>query len=114
MTNLQKLETAIRKALPELMELEPFTKPELELKLRHGINVSQSYKHEIDILHLLRWLDTLGKDYRLSTNGGLFRFYFGSEAINGKWICFAKLDLSKPLLSQQSQDVIDELVKFVK
>lgn len=107
MTNLQKLETAIREALSELMELKPFTKPELELKSRHGINISQPYKHEIDILHLLRWLDIINDKHS-------FQYSITDTSLyTTRPFKTYKLDLSKPLLSQQSQEVIDELVKLI-
>lgn len=103
--NLEKLENAIRQALPELMEVIPFTDLEVKMVAEYYIDLEADYKHQVTIIHLLRWLDTLmSSNFSLGTNGLLQDH---KEAV----IYF--LDLSKPLLSQQSDEVIDELVKLV-
>lgn len=134
MNNIQKLESAIRSAIPELMELsegcrytisgihgvytyigtigelgmqevfsiydnEPDT-CDLEWFERQQINIAG---HPITLLHLLRWLGEIG--YAKLDSDFILRFMGLNEM---QW------DYSKPLLSQQSDEVIDELVKLLK
>ena len=126
MTNLEKLETAIRQALPELMELTEGCQVSYNGKIGTvtKVNILESFRlieinymqffyvpeqmpiigHPITLLHLLRWL-------------GMKEYYTG--LYNEGSLCFdeidnIKIDLSKTLLSQQSEEVINELVKLLK
>lgn len=128
MTNLQKLETAIREALPELMEFS-YGVEVRHTRKRDGQSITlrpsvipdikpeewEIIGHPVTILDLLRWLDIVlnNEDKYYSTDMSLTGVISVKEYDNNRVLIF-RLDLSKPLLSQQSQDVIDELVKFVK
>lgn len=112
MTNLQKLEAAIRKALPELMELS-YGVEVRHTRKRDGQSITlrpsvipdvkpdewEIIGHPVTLLHLLRWLGE-------SKYVDILAIMRVNDAF--------KLDLSKPLLSQQSEEVIDELVKLVE
>ena len=116
MTNLQKLETAIREALPELMELSYGVEVIVTSK-KHGTSLTMRPRdipenkpdeweiigHPVMLLHLLRWLDIACIEGTSNFDGTV-------------WLkkTVIKLDYSKPLLSQQSDEVIDNLVKLVK
>ena len=121
MTYLQKLETAIRKALPELMELSYGVEVIVTSK-KHGTSLTMRPRdipenkpdeweiigHPVTILHLLRWLDIV-------CNKHSFQYSITDTCLyTTRPFKTYKLNLSKPLLSQQSQEVIDELVKLVK
>lgn len=139
--NYEKLETAIRQALPELMELTEgcevqfsmytydckgvilnsgqdecyvlLTKSTgLEVK-HHSLEFvkrkSTIIGHPITILHLLRWLSKNDKYLGLDFDSVLV---FSPRSI--KWVehhCIS-IDLSKPLLRDQSEEVINQLVKL--
>ena len=138
--NLQKLETAIREALPELMELsegcellirddnEPVRymghigeeketmflideDGEPEFLLDDGEIDKVDIKiigHPVTILHLLRWLDRINDKHS-------FQYSVTDTSLyTTKPFKTYKLDLSKPHISQQSDEVIDNLVKLVK
>lgn len=119
--NLQKLETAIRTALPELMELTEgcdvmtggkiFTigkdakvvwpnKKEIEINGK-WLNTFLIVGKPVTLLHLLRWLDKLDRIYRMDADGELNDVtWFNNKN-------FGFLDLSKTLLRDQSKEVID-------
>ena len=123
MTNLQKLESAIREALPELMELSEgcIVNTWNNGKFRAGVDIVipkvipvhwEIIGHPVTLLHLLRWLEI---DRIVSLRGsGTINEYQSCSRYNDDWYEITQLDLSKPLLSQQDQNVIDELVKLVK
>jgi hypothetical protein len=130
MTNLEKLENEIRKALPELMELtegcelEYMGKKCVATKVSPLINVVElnycTYLytgenhtilgHPITILHLLRWLGTEKREASSLHWQGYLLDKWGNalHSLNN-----VKLDLSNPLLRDQSEEVINELVKLI-
>ena len=130
MNNLEKLESEIRKALPELMELTEGCeiKHENQVLTIDGYNITnnrnQIYNqkmgywllsdeydiigHPINILHLLRWVDKIPTIYcALDCDGELCIAQKGGKEY------IVTLDLSKPLLKDQSDEVINELVKLI-
>ena len=134
MTNLEKLEAAIRQALPELMELTEgcriyydgnvFTISNnitVDRKIIYNNLTKEHYLsdeydiigHPITILHLLRWFDLKASFdtnlflVTLHTDGELQLLYSNAYVNN------YQLDLTNPLLSQQSESVINELVKLI-
>lgn len=137
MTNIQKLESAIRQALPELMELSEGCIVQSDIhgkgivknvrtvndidyvKISYNYIINEFYRSEFTIigvppnlLHLLRWLGEEGvhSDFSIMTN----RLNFGRGVMLEYGVSSFTLDLSKPLLSQQSEEVIEELVKLLK
>lgn len=121
MTNIEKLETAIREALPELMELSygvevrhTRKKDGQSITLRPSVipdvkpDEWEIIGHPVTLLHLLRWLDTFTL-VSLHSDG----YLYDETDNNVSQIILTYLDLSKPLLSQQSQEVIDNLVKLI-
>lgn len=129
--NLQKLENAIRQALPELMELTDGCEVLIGgLTYEIGVNAKVNWPnkneifitnleqdiwinqfliigHPITILHLLMWLNL---------NPEIIPYINGEGFLSNRMIIeidICKLDLSKIYLRDQAQIVIDELVKLV-
>lgn len=119
--NLQKLESAIREALPELMKLS-YGVEVIHTRKKDGQSITlrpsvipdvkpdewEIIGHPVTLLHLLRWLDIINNQHS-------FQYSVTDTSLyTTRPFKTYKLDLSKPLLSQQSQEVIDNLVKLVK
>ncbi len=136
MTNIQKLESAIRQAIPELMELTEGCEINyldslggnkytviseaddgiLRLKEKYRnihaavaiTSVDKRFKiigHPVTILHLFRYLMATGT-IRLVSVTDVMLLMVGETKIS--------INLAKPMLRDQSEDVINELVKLLK
>lgn len=118
--NLQKLEKEIRTALPELMELNYGCEVRVTSK-KHGASLIMRPRdipkikpdeweiigHPVTILHLLRWLG-MHKDYLGLDFSGTLTFMPHENSIDS-----VTIDLSKPNLRDQHDDVINELCKLI-
>jgi hypothetical protein len=99
-TKIEKLETAIRSELPELMVSEKLIIVEGDIWFQES-NIPQG----VTLLHLLRYLMTTGT-IRLVSVSDVMLLMVGETKIN--------INLSKPLLRDQPEYAINELVKLLK
>ena len=95
-SNLEKIETAIRSALPVLNVVVCRYK-DGSVKLP-----------DIDIIHMLRWLALIHDRHEINYN------IYGSCLYTSNPHQAYYLNLSKPHLRDQSEEVINELVKLVE
>ena len=137
MTNIEKLESAIRQALPELMELTEGCQVSYNGKICTvtRVNIQESFRlieinymqflyvpahmpiigHPITLLHLLRWLGEMEISCKLSPVDSINAILLFKEyTIKHCDTYHVHLELSKPLLRDQSDDVIEELNKLLK
>lgn len=139
MTNLERLEKDIREKLPRLMELTEgciFKSIKYTYKIIYYDKISKLFKvlyindgdctwkyqeeiynqtiigHDILLNDILEWLGTINQDYTFENNGFLLYYYEdGYCRIEGS--TKPKWDLSKPLLKDQPQELIDYLASLI-